>query len=60
MKARERPSVMLRSDPGVAAPSLRAHATGQATPPASWSASVYEKYQSPERPDGRYVKIDRP
>jgi hypothetical protein len=47
MKARERPSVMLRSDPGVAAPILRARATGQPTPPAPWSASLDEEYQSP-------------
>jgi CHAT domain-containing protein/tetratricopeptide (TPR) repeat protein len=44
MKARERPSVMLRSDPGAAAPILRARATGQPTPPASWSASLDEEY----------------
>jgi CHAT domain-containing protein/tetratricopeptide (TPR) repeat protein len=44
MKARERPSVMLRSDPGVAAPILRARATGKPTPPASWSASLDEEY----------------
>jgi len=44
MKVREKPSVMLRSDPGVAAPILRARATGQPTPPASWSASLDEEY----------------
>lgn len=56
MKARERPSVMLRSNPGLAAPILRARATGQPTAPASWSASLNEEYQSPE---ARTVVISR-
>ena len=50
MKARERPSVMLRSDPGVAAPVLRARAIGQPTPPSSWSPSLDEEYPEPRVP----------
>jgi len=57
MKASERPSVMQRfDDPGVAARILRKRAIGQPTPPASWSPSVDEEYQSPE---ARTVVISR-
>jgi CHAT domain-containing protein/predicted Zn-dependent protease len=44
MKAREMPSVLLRSNPGEAAPILRARATGQPTKPTAWSASLDEEY----------------
>lgn len=44
MKAREKPAAMLRSDPGAAAPLLRARATGLSTSPAPWPASFDEEY----------------
>jgi len=60
MKASERPSVMQRfDDPGVAARILRKRAIGQPTPPASWSPSVDEEYQSPEARTVVISKVDR-
>ena len=43
MKAREKPSSMLYSDPGEAT-ILKARATGRPTSPASWSVSLDEEY----------------
>jgi CHAT domain-containing protein/tetratricopeptide (TPR) repeat protein len=44
MKARDKPSAMLRSDPGGAAPILKARAAGQLASPAPWPASLDEEY----------------
>jgi tetratricopeptide (TPR) repeat protein len=44
MKARDKPSAMLRSDPGEAAPILKARAAGQLASPAPWPASLDEEY----------------
>jgi CHAT domain-containing protein/cytochrome c-type biogenesis protein CcmH/NrfG len=44
MKARDKPSAMLRSDPGEATPILKARVTGQPTSPASWPVFLDEEY----------------
>lgn len=44
LKAREKPSVLLRSDPAAAAPLLRARAAGVSASPAPWPASFDEEY----------------
>jgi CHAT domain-containing protein/cytochrome c-type biogenesis protein CcmH/NrfG len=44
MKAREKPASLLKSDPVVAAPLLRARATGLSSSSTPWAASLDEEY----------------
>ena len=44
MKAREKPAALLKTDPALATPLLRAHAGGHWTDPVPWATSLDEEY----------------